>query len=113
MRTVVALLVLLMIAPGEGFAGEPSAGMGAGKAPVRMEDLEVHGSAPLLMDELEVRGLREMSGELYLPVHREVVVPSPVRYDLFLEDMERPEAYREILSGETPSDNPFAPKSSP
>ncbi len=113
MKPVVALVVLLMVALGEGFAGEPSAGMGIEKDPVRMEDLEVYGSAPLLMDELEVRGLREMSGELYLPVHREVAVPSSVRYDLFLEDMERPDVYREILPGTTPSDNPFAPKSSP
>jgi len=42
------------------------------------------------MEELEVRGLREKPEVLYLPVHRGIALPSPVRYDLFLEDMARP-----------------------
>jgi hypothetical protein len=42
------------------------------------------------MEELEVRGLRETPEILYLPVQRVIDLPSPVRYDLFLEDMARP-----------------------
>jgi hypothetical protein len=48
------------------------------------------GSHSLRMEELEVRGLREKPEVLYLPVHRGITIPSPVRYDLFLEDMARP-----------------------
>ena len=48
------------------------------------------GSHSLRMEELEVRGLREKPGVLYLPVHRGITIPSPVRYDLFLTDMARP-----------------------
>lgn len=53
------------------------------------------GSSPLEMEELEVRGLREKPGVLYLPVHRGIVLTTPVRHDLFLEDMARP-----VLPGE-------------
>jgi hypothetical protein len=49
------------------------------------------------MEELEVRGLREKPGVLYLPVHRGITILSPVRYDLFLEDMARPVFPREVL----------------
>ena len=55
------------------------------------------GSHSLRMEELEVRGLREKPEVLYLPVHRGIAIPSPVRYDLFLEDMARPVFPREIL----------------
>jgi hypothetical protein len=47
-------------------------------------------ASSLRMEELEVRGLREKPGTLYLPVHRGIDLPSPVRYDLFLEDAARP-----------------------
>jgi len=55
------------------------------------------GQHSLRMEELEVRGLREKPEVLYLPVHRGITIPSPVRYDLFLEDMARPVFPREVL----------------
>jgi hypothetical protein len=55
------------------------------------------GSHSLRMEELEVRGLREKPDVLYLPVHKGITIPSPVRYDLFLEDMARPVFPREVL----------------
>jgi hypothetical protein len=55
-----------------------------------MEELEVYGSAPLRMEELEVFGIQEKPEVLYAPVHRGIALPSPVRYDLFLDDMGRP-----------------------
>jgi len=94
MKPAVAFAVLLLVVAASAFAEEPSGGTGVGNEPLRMEELEVYGSAPLVMEELEVRGLREMPEDLYLPVHRGVSLPSPVRYDLFLEDMERPVSNR-------------------
>ena len=61
------------------------------------------GPHSLRMEELEVRGLREKPEVLYLPVHRGITIPSPVRYDLFLRDMARPVHPREIPT-ETPQD---------
>ena len=93
MKRAVTLAVLLLLAAARGFAEEPSGGAGGGNAPLRME-------------ELEVRGFREIPEVLYLPVHRGIALPSPVRYDLFLEDMERPVFHREIPPG---TDSPTAP----
>ena len=76
-------LSLCIFAAAPGFAAEKPAGVG--------------GSHSLRMEELEVRGLREKPEVLYLPVHRGITIPSPVRYDLFLEDMARPVFPREIL----------------
>ena len=76
-------LALCILAAAPGFAAEkPAAGSG---------------SHSLRMEELEVRGLREKPEVLYLPVHRGITIPSPVRYDLFLEDMSRPVFPREVL----------------
>ena len=61
------------------------------------------GSHSLRMEELEVRGLREKPEVLYLPIHRGITIPSPVRYDLFLEDMTRPVFPREILPETSPA----------
>jgi len=91
MKRAVALLALLLLAVDQGFAANPP---GAGPAPLRME-------------ELEVRGLREKPEVLYLPVPRGIVLPSPVRYDLFLEDMERPVFPREIPSQTPPAGGTF------
>lgn len=113
MKRSVALAVLLLLAATRGFAVEPSGGAGGRNAPLRMEELEVYGNAPLRMEELEVRGLREKPEVLYLPVHRGIALPSPVRYDLFLEDMERPVFHREILPGPPQADSPIAPRSAP
>ena len=74
---------LCILASAPGFAAEKPAAVG--------------GSHSLRMEELEVRGLREKPEVLYLPVHRGIAIPSPVRYDLFLEDMARPVFPREIL----------------
>ena len=106
MKRAVPLAVLLLLAAASGFAEEPSAGAGGGNAPLRMEELEVHGNAPLRMEELEVRGFREVPDVLYLPVHRGIALPSSVRYDLFLEDMERPVFHRDIPPG---TDSPTVP----
>jgi len=83
MRRAVMFLALCILAAAPGFAAEKPATDGA--------------SHSLRMEELEVRGLREKPGVLYLPVHRGITIPSPVRYDLFLEDMARPVFPREVL----------------
>jgi hypothetical protein len=88
MKRAVTLVVLLLLVPASGFTGEQSGGAGSGNSPLRME-------------ELEVRGLREKPEVLYMPVHRGIALPSPVRYDLFLEDMTRPVFPREVTSGKT------------
>lgn len=113
MKQAIAIAVLLLLAAASGFAEEPSGGTGGEKELLRMRDLEVWGTAPLRMKELEVRGLRDTPEVLYLPVHRGIALPAPVRYDLFLEDMERPVLHREILPGTTPADSPIAPGSAP
>jgi hypothetical protein len=64
------------------------------------------GSTPVQMEELEVRGLREKPGVLYIPVNPGIALPSPVRYDLFLEDMARPVLPREILPEALPAGEP-------
>ena len=83
MRRVVIFFALCIFAAAPCFAAEKPAAGG--------------GSHSLRMEELEVRGLREKPGVLYLPVHRGITIPSPVRYDLFLEDMARPVFPREVL----------------
>jgi len=76
-------LALCFLAAGNSLAAEKPAASG--------------GSHSLRMEELEVRGLREKPEVLYLPVHRGITIPSPVRYDLFLKDMARPVFPREVL----------------
>jgi len=90
MKRAAAIVALFLLAAARGFAAEPSKGTGGGNAPLRMEELEVYGNAPLRMEELEVFGFQEKPEVLYTPVHRGITLPSPVRYDLFLDDMERP-----------------------
>jgi hypothetical protein len=98
-RAVGLFLILFLTDAARGFAAEPPGGGAGGKGPLRMEEVEVRGDAPLRMEELEVRGLRETPEILYLPVHRVIDLPSPVRYDLFLEDMARPVFPREVSPG--------------
>ncbi len=100
MKPAVAIAVIFLVAAMSGFAGDLSGVTEGGNETLRMEELEVH-------------GIREKQEVLYLPVHRGVALPSPVRYDLFLEDMERPVFHREILPGATPDGGPFAPGSAP
>jgi len=76
MKRAGALIAILVLTAARGFAAEPPRGDGA--------------PAPLRMEELEVRGLRERPEALYLPVHQGILLPSPVRYDLFLEDLKQP-----------------------
>jgi len=83
MRRTVMFLAFCMVAAAPGVAAEKPAAGG--------------GSHSLRMEELEVRGLRVKPSVLYLPVHRGITIPSPVRYDLFLEDMVRPVFPREVL----------------
>jgi len=97
-------LCILVSAPGVA-AEKPAAG--GGSHPLRMEELEVHGNAPLRMEELEVRGFREIPDVLYLPVHRGIALPAPVRYDLFLEDREKPVFPREVSPQKRPADRTF------
>lgn len=86
MRRLSAILVLAsLIAPcAEGFAAE------------RAKPAPAAASSTLRMEDLEVRGLREKPETLYVPALRGVARPSPVRYDLFLEDMNRAVSPREI-----------------
>jgi hypothetical protein len=100
MKSFAALTLLLLLAAAGGIAAESPGAPGGGNAPLRME-------------ELEVRGLREKPGVLYLPVHRGIEFPSPVRYDLFLEDMARPVLPREVFPGRPRDDRVFAPGSPP
>ena len=83
MKRTVMFLAICFLAAAPGIAAEKPVAGG--------------GSHSLRMEELEVRGLREKPEVLYLPVHRGIAIPSPVRYDLFLEDMARPVFPREIL----------------
>jgi hypothetical protein len=107
MKRALPLAVLLLLAAVRGFAEKPSGETGGRNAPLRMEELEVHGNAPLRMEELEVRGFREIPDVLYLPVHRGIALPAPVRYDLFLEDMEKPAFPREFSPQKRPPDRTF------
>ena len=91
MKRAVALLALLLLTVDQGIAADPPGG----------------GPAPLRMEELEVRGLREKPEVLYLPVPRGIVLPSPVRYDLFLEDMEKPVFPRDISPQKRPAGRTF------
>jgi len=90
MKRVAAFLALCILAAAPGFAADKPAAGG--------------GSRSLRMEELEVRGLREKPGVLYLPVHQGITIPTPVRYDLFLEDMARPVFPREVLPEEPRAD---------
>lgn len=59
------------------------------------------GRKPLTMEDLEVRGYREKPDQLHLPVPQKIFHPSPVRVDLFLEDMTRPVMPWEISQDNT------------
>jgi len=88
MTRAIAFLALCILAAAPGYAAERTA---AG------------GPHSLRMEELEVRGLREKPDSLYLPVHRGIAPPVPVRYDLFLVDMARPVLPREIPADAQPT----------
>ena len=103
MKRAAGFLVIVLLIAARGLAAEPPGKAGDGNAPLRMEAMEVWADAPIQMEELEVRGHREKPEVLYLPVPRGIVLPSPVRYDLFLKDMKRPVFPREIPS-QTPPD---------
>jgi hypothetical protein len=100
MKAFAAFTVFLLLAPARGFAAEPSGSERGGNPPLRME-------------ELEVRGFRETPEILYLPLHRGIELPSPVRYDLFLDDVEQPVFPREISPGTPPAASTFAPRGAP
>ena len=87
MKWAGVLFTILVLTAARGFAAEPPRGDGV--------------PPPLRMEELEVRGLRERPEILYRPVHRGILLPSHVRYDLFLEDMERPGFPGEITPAES------------
>ena len=82
-KALIVLVILFLFATGS-LAAEPRKAARGGPPSLRMEDLEV-------------RGLRERPDILYLPVSAGIALPSPVRYDLFLEDMTRPILPQEIL----------------
>ena len=69
-------LIALLVSGGAGFAAERSRTKAAAPPALRMEDLEV-------------RGYKEKPEVLYAPVHKGTEPPSPIRYDLFLVDMNR------------------------
>jgi hypothetical protein len=86
MRRLIAILALsFLIAP-----------CPRGSAAERAKPGPAAASSTLRMEDLEVRGLREKPETLYVPALRGVARPSPVRYDLFLEDMNRAVSPREI-----------------
>jgi hypothetical protein len=99
MKLAVAFFAILALAAAPGFPAEPPRG-----------DKE---APPIRMEELEVRGLRERPEILYQPVHSGIAFPSPVRYDLFLEDMARPVLPGEIFPGGRPADKSVPARSAP
>jgi hypothetical protein len=107
MKRGIGLVLILFLTVARGLAAEPPGGTGSRKEPLRMEELEVWGNAPLRMEDLEVRGFRETPDVLYLPVHRGIALPAPVRYDLFLEDMEKPVFPRDISPQKRPAGRTF------
>ena len=68
------------------------------------------GAAPdspaLTMEELEVRGRLEKPDRLFVPVSWPIVLPSPVRLDLFREDLLKPIFPWEIPNGTPSSGSP-------
>ena len=107
MKRGIGLVLILFLTVARGLAAEPPGGTGSRKEPLRMEELEVWGNAPLRMEDLEVRGFRETPDVLYLPVHRGIALPAPVRYDLFLNDMEKPVFPRDISPQKRPAGRTF------
>jgi hypothetical protein len=99
MKRAVLLCAVLVLAAARGLAADLPRGEG--------------GDPMLRMEELEVRGLREKPGILYVPVHKAIAFPSPVRYDLFLEDMARPVFPGEIPPGGRPVDKTVPARSAP
>jgi hypothetical protein len=99
MIRAVGLLMILVLTAARGFTAESPRGEG--------------GTPPLKMEELEVRGLREKPEVLYLPIHRGIDLPSPVRYDLFLEDMARPVFPQGISPGGRQTDKTVPARSAP
>jgi len=99
MKRVAAFFAILALFATEGFTAEPPRGDGR--------------PAPLRMEELEVRGLREKLEVLYLPVHRGIDISSPVRYDLFLDDMTRPVFPWEFSSRTPRADGTLEPRNVP
>jgi hypothetical protein len=99
MKLAIGVFAILVLLPAPGFPAEPPRD-GKAAPPIRMEDLEV-------------RGLRERPEVLYLPVHRGIALPSPVRYDLFLEDMVRPVFPGEISSSGQHPDRTGPARSAP
>ena len=61
------------------------------------------GGAPLKMEELEVRGILEKPGRLYLPRPTQILLPLPVKFDFFREDMVKPILPREITNDRLPN----------
>ena len=99
MKRVAALFAIMALFATQGSTAEPPLGAGL--------------SAPLRMEELEVRGLREKPEVLYLPVPRGIDIPSPVRYDLFLDDMTRPVFPWEFSSRTPQADGTLEPGNAP
>jgi hypothetical protein len=99
MKLAIALFTFLVLPAALGFPAEQPPGDKA--------------APPIRMEELEVRGLRERPEDLYLPVHSGITLPSPVRYDLFLQDMARPVFPGEISPGGGKTDNVIPARSAP
>jgi len=99
MKRVASLFAVLALFATQGLTAEPPPGDGR--------------TAPLRMEELEVRGLREKPEVLYLPVPRGIDILSPVRYDLFLDDMTRPLFPWEITSRTPQAGGTLEPRNTP
>lgn len=61
------------------------------------------GGAPLKMEELEVRGALEKPGSLYLPSPTQILLPLPVRFDFYREDLVKPILPWEITNDRLPN----------
>lgn len=86
-----------MIAGAVVFLAMTSPGVARGAAPA---------SPALTMEELEVRGRLEKPDRLFVPVSWPIVFPSPVRMDLFREDLLKPVFPWEITNGDPSSGSP-------
>jgi hypothetical protein len=99
MKRVAPFFAILVLFATQGFTVEPPPGDGR--------------AAPLRMEELEVRGLREKPEVLYIPVPRAIDISSPVRYDLFLDDMTRNVFPWEFSSPIPQTDGTLEPRNAP
>lgn len=67
------------------------------------EASDAAGGAPLKMEELEVRGILEKPGRLFVPPPAQILLPLPVRFDFYREDLVKPILPWEITNDRLPN----------